>query len=610
MVEDLGSGPGMEPAPGLPEGARRGAQHHLAPLRSRLAIALIALAIFGSGGYLAWIALAHDDTPQPAGLGPGEIHRIRLDGPPQPTAAGEGAAWTAVGTSENDDLLWRIDAVTEKLKVLPNTRGAGWPAVGEGFAWVTCTGKDNPCRGPSVLKLDPRSGETLAAISLPSWPFGITTGLGAVWVSMHQGLARVDPVEERVTAVFEGNYGKAATAGGAVWTTSDDPDRVYRIDPTSGTELDSLDLDSPCALETSEDIVWVETCYETSTGEVGQELTKIDAHTAEVVFRAPLANYGQMQVVGESLWTASLPDRRSDVIQVVRLDPESGEVATEPIRIATGKPRFTSHGPWSPHVFFAADGRSLWLADFGAGDVIRLGLPSVAHPAPSSGPTVPPTAPGVAMPGGGTGLQTIPEILEMDAEVRGDSIVVTNRNDFDWSDCNVQIDTRLNELDPFEHPIVALVRSGESVILAIDGFEKHAMTTERLSLETFQRHPWKRLILVCQRAEGSASGRVEWGPGPGPPDGPGAVIGVAYPFDLYTHCGVRSARFDGRDWNADPPLLDEYGANPPPGWGNPFDRGTMTLIGPNLAEFRSDAGHVARFRPRLAGEPDLAEGCA
>jgi hypothetical protein len=72
---------------------------------------------------------------------------------------------------------------------------------------------------------------------------------------------------------------------------------------------------------------------------------------------------------------------------------------------------------------------------------------------------------------------------------------VTNHSDFDWSDCNVQIDTRLNELDPFEHPIVPLIRSGDSVVLAIDDFERHAMTTEKLSLETFQRYPWKRLIL-------------------------------------------------------------------------------------------------------------------
>jgi len=233
--------------------------------------------------------------------------------------------------------------------------------------------------------------------------------------------------------------------------------------------------------------------------------------------------------------------------------------------------------------------------------------PLTARPQP--GPIAASPVPDASTPVAGARLPTIPDSLEMEVEVRDDSIVVTNDNDFDWSNCNVQIDTRLNELDPFEHPIVAVVRSGESVILAIDRFERHAMTTERLSLEAFQGYPWKRLILVCQTPDGSASGRMEWGPRPGPPDGPGAVIGVDYPFDLYTHCGVRSARFDGRDWNADPSLLDEYGANPPPGWGNPFDHGTMTLLEPDLAEFRSDAGHVAQFRPRPAGEPDSTEVC-
>src|ERR671918_2257444 len=135
MVEHRGSVQRVEPTPVLSEGAKHEGQHHLVAARSRVLIGLVALGLVGSGGYMAWIAFAPKGTPQPATLGPGEVHRIRLDGPPQPTAAGEGAVWTAVGTSEDDDLLWRIDAVTGKPQVLPNTRGAGWPAVGEGVGW-------------------------------------------------------------------------------------------------------------------------------------------------------------------------------------------------------------------------------------------------------------------------------------------------------------------------------------------------------------------------------------------------------------------------------------------------------------------------------------------
>ena len=283
---------------------------------------------------------------------------------------------------------------------------------------------------------------------------------------------------------------------------------------------------------------------------------------------------------------------------------------------------------WSPdgtRIAFSG-GRSreehgIYIMDADGSDLVQVPTPTVLGyspispawqplpPAPRPSPSVAMGAPGVPTPAPSADPQTIPETLEIEAELLRDSINVTNQNDFAWSECHPHIATRLRELDPFGHPVLQRIRSGESVMLSIEKFEQLALTSERLTIETFARLPWKRLILVCETPEGSAFGQVEWGPKPGPPDGPGAVIGVSYPFDLYTHCGVVSARFDGRDWNADPPLLDDYGANPPSGWGNPFDRGTMTLLEPDLAEYRSDAGQIARFRPRPAGEHDPAAGC-
>jgi len=87
----------------------------------------------------------------------------------------------------------------------------------------------------------------------------------------------------------------------------------------------------------------------------------------------------------------------------------------------------------------------------------------------------------------------------------------------------------------------------------------------------------------------------------------GVDLGLEYPYVLYTHCGVLSAYFDGRLWLARPPLSDGSG-NPPPAWGNPSDRGTMTLVSEDRAEFRSENGNVARFVPAL-GAPDPAAGC-
>jgi hypothetical protein len=70
--------------------------------------------------------------------------------------------------------------------------------------------------------------------------------------------------------------------------------------------------------------------------------------------------------------------------------------------------------------------------------------------------------------------------------------------------------------------------------------------------------------------------------------------GLGVPFQLYTHCGIRYADFDGRRFYADPPLDDGNG-NPPRGWGNPYDNGTMKLIDKNTAVFSDAAGHRAVF---------------
>jgi hypothetical protein len=75
-------------------------------------------------------------------------------------------------------------------------------------------------------------------------------------------------------------------------------------------------------------------------------------------------------------------------------------------------------------------------------------------------------------------------------------------------------------------------------------------------------------------------GEVETGP-------PDPEIGVAYPFALYTHCGVRQTSFGGREWRAvelapEPAdLPDEDGIASYDG----YTRGTMTLLAEDLLRF-------------------------
>jgi hypothetical protein len=89
------------------------------------------------------------------------------------------------------------------------------------------------------------------------------------------------------------------------------------------------------------------------------------------------------------------------------------------------------------------------------------------------------------------------------------------------------------------------------------------------------------------------------------PTSPPDAVGTSQPFSLYTHCGINYADFDGKAFYADPYLWDGNG-NPPSGWGNPEDNGTMTLKDQTTAEFMDSAGNCATFstQPR-AGIPTI-----
>jgi hypothetical protein len=83
---------------------------------------------------------------------------------------------------------------------------------------------------------------------------------------------------------------------------------------------------------------------------------------------------------------------------------------------------------------------------------------------------------------------------------------------------------------------------------------------------------------------------------------PSLAPGVAYPVDLSTHCGVRGIDIGGVWFAAEPPLVGE-GGNPPAGWGDPDQRGTVTLLSGTEAVFADDAGHQVRLRADESARP-------
>jgi hypothetical protein len=64
-------------------------------------------------------------------------------------------------------------------------------------------------------------------------------------------------------------------------------------------------------------------------------------------------------------------------------------------------------------------------------------------------------------------------------------------------------------------------------------------------------------------------------------------------YELYTHCGVREAKV-GDDFYLASPELGASG-NPPSGWGNPSQVGTMTVYADGTARFSAAGGLEAAF---------------
>ena len=72
------------------------------------------------------------------------------------------------------------------------------------------------------------------------------------------------------------------------------------------------------------------------------------------------------------------------------------------------------------------------------------------------------------------------------------------------------------------------------------------------------------------------------------------TVTATIPYQLFTHCGVHEALVGKAYYIASPVLADASG-NPPPGWPNPYDSGTMTTFSDGTADFSDNDGHRAHF---------------
>lgn len=113
------------------------------------------------------------------------------------------------------------------------------------------------------------------------------------------------------------------------------------------------------------------------------------------------------------------------------------------------------------------------------------------------------------------------------------------------------------------------------------------------------------VVSACSGDDDVADGPAQADIDGDPPYGLGAEVGETYDYTLYTHCGIEWARIDGVWWQAPTPL-DGGNANPPPGWGNPYDDGELEIVDETRAIYRGGAGEDVEFERTDLIEPPFS----
>lgn len=181
---------------------------------------------------------------------------IGLESGTKDIAVGEEAVWVI---NEGQRALIRIDPHDPQTNIPTPVLGAesfqhapGGVATGDGFVWVVA--------GPTVLKIDPRTGEVTGEATTRFVGREIAFGEGYVWVThtSDDRISKIDPRTLEAVAITVGNAPVAVVAGeGAAWVANSEDATISRVDPTSG-EVVPIDVGNPPQDVTlAEGAVWV-----------------------------------------------------------------------------------------------------------------------------------------------------------------------------------------------------------------------------------------------------------------------------------------------------------------------------------------------------------------
>ena len=98
------------------------------------------------------------------------------------------------------------------------------------------------------------------------------------------------------------------------------------------------------------------------------------------------------------------------------------------------------------------------------------------------------------------GETPVARTLDLVATAAEGGIRVTNRNRFDWTDCNVQLNAEPGDQAPWSYPSLAELEAGASAMLAYSDFTHHDLG--QFNGERFEGLNYRLLLVTCQTPEG------------------------------------------------------------------------------------------------------------
>jgi streptogramin lyase/predicted Ser/Thr protein kinase len=346
-------------APGAAAGPPQGPRTWIALVLALLAgaaVVVVAVLILGGGDDQPGSGTSSRTTTTPAGAaGAARVGQTAtVDERPNTIAYARGRVW--VGSVRSGRLIGLpADGKGARRTIkLPWASGTTSVAAGFGSLWVT-----NGDQG-RLIRIDPvtghRQGDRLVGSGVA---VVVVAGEGAIWVGQRarhstdppSSIIKVDPRGGDTKEILFGQegIGDITTGGGFVWVPNRRRNRLSRIDPSSGERRSTPIGLGKHRVAFGADQVWV-TNYEDGT--ISQNNRSLsNAATDALNVRGPLG----IAISGTTVWVASYLDDA-----VVRLDARTGKAIGNPIAVGRNPFAIVAHGD---HV---------WVTNLASGTVSRI----------------------------------------------------------------------------------------------------------------------------------------------------------------------------------------------------------------------------------------------